>query len=193
MGRQLFIVIFIGLLATAAVAGELAGEVTGRVVDETGQALAGVKVVAIGYRGGDGRTDAQEVASTTTGADGVFRLPPAVHVVAAKEGKCVDWAFFAETGSGDLTLRLGPAATVEGEIVDGLGRPVVGASVGLLLQLNFPWQKGTIFAINAEPLTAKTDNLGRFRFVNVPEGATAGFETAVNVSPPSVRTVRPTV
>ena len=81
MRKHLLVGLWIGWLATAATSAEAPKGMTGRVVDENGQALSGVKVVGVEYRGTGQDSDNKEVASTTTGADGAFHLDTPASVV----------------------------------------------------------------------------------------------------------------
>lgn len=164
---------------SAAAAADSATDLTGRVVDEKGQPIAGAKVAAIGYPSGSQKI--REPVSTATGADGSFRLerknlPRVAAIVASKDGKSIDWADWLGADSAQMILQLGQPAAIEGEIVDEAGNPLVGASVGLLLSMGEPPTKKMYLTLGVEPFLARTDAQGRFRFSSLPEQATAAFD-----------------
>lgn len=173
--------IAMGLLASVAIASEPAKRLGGRVVDENGRPLAGAKVTAFGAEAIDSDGSQQrKLGTAVTGADGRFRFDrPAesvVTIVATKKGGCLDWAYWLGEGSGEPVLRLGPATTIEGQIVDEAGRPIAGAAVDALFKLGVPDAREMYAPLPGGALTAKTDVRGRFRFATVPQAATVAFD-----------------
>lgn len=121
-------------------------------------------------------------ASATAGADGRFALAvPAgsyrVHAAlgdrAAAAGPV---AVAAGESGGALELRLGPAATLEGEVVlAASGGPAAGAEVALFLH-----EAGEVFA------RGRADATGRFRFAGLAAGAFDLRAAAPGASPARV-------
>lgn len=174
--------ILLCLLASTAIATEPAKPVGGRVVDEKGQPLAAAKVTAFQFQANaSSRGEYREASSVVTGADGRFLFDGPIDtstlaIVAIKEGKCMDWADPLSGLAGEPVLQLGPAATIEGEIVDEAGKPVEGASVVALLGLETPTARTMFRPLASDILRTKTAAQGRFSFANLPAAATVGFD-----------------
>lgn len=170
------------VVASIAVAVEPTRPVGGRVVDEKGQPLAGARVTAYQFQlNTPGAGEEREVSSVVTGADGrfLFNEPmdaSALTIVAIKDGKCVDWTDPLNGFAAEPVLQLGPAAAIEGEIVDEEGKAVAGASVAALLRIETPTARKMFRPLAGEVLKARTDAQGRFRFANIPETAVVGFD-----------------
>jgi len=179
---------------------EFAG-IKGEVRDaESGQPVAGVKVLAWDYR--RGRTKVETIATTISDAQGRFsfrRLPFAerqVHLYALGHG-WIDaqdlsgyWSLAARnvilargrTVTQDIRVR--PAATLEGVIRSEKGLPVEGVVVAPLPWADthgnywsdaFPW-----FLVGV----AETDSAGRFRFPSLPESEGMRFQARSRRHPP---------
>lgn len=152
---------WIGWLATIAMLGAGAGAamgddagsrvgVTGKVVDEAGDPVAGVQVSA-DYR--------KPVEPATTGADGTFRLDfpidrsPRIYttlVARADDGRLgAKTVLFEVTKPESATITLKPPHPLEVRVVDGDGRSVAGVEVHLLA--DFP-----------EIASGRTDDEGRW-------------------------------
>jgi uncharacterized GH25 family protein len=163
--------IVVGLSVAAAFAGEQPRPLTGRVVDEKEQPLAGAKVTAFELVGADGKAkQKRELTSVVTGADGRFRFDPAIAqksmlVLATKEQKYIGGLSPRATQSGEVTIRLVPAAPLDGVIVDDAGKPVAGANVGLSVH-ELEW------LLPFAAMNTKTDAQGRFSFRDLPAAAT---------------------
>ena len=184
MHNQLVCGIAIGLLVSISTGAEKTNRLVGRVVDEKNRPLAGAKVLAC-----EMKTKAQDIreyhqlGAAVTGADGRFNFDPwpgasPATVVATKEGRCLDWADWSSGQTGERILQLGRAATIEGEIVGEDGKPVAGASVDALLLLEAPRFRRMLAPFPGNTLAVRTDAQGQFRFANVPEGATVGFDVS---------------
>lgn len=106
------------------------GMIAGRVVDFQGRPVAGAEVWGVVHR--------EKVGTTTTGADGGFRLGP------LKEDRPVDvWAeapdlarqraegrhVFAGSDHDIGTLTLLPGTRLRGRVVDSKGQPIAGARI----------------------------------------------------------------
>lgn len=174
--------IALGFLASIACAAEQAKPCAGRVVDENGKTLPGVKVAAFDSAStAAGETEVRELGVVSTDAAGRFEFgrwteTTAVAIVATKTGRCLDWARWSSKQDDEPVLRLGPPAIIEGEIVGDDGQPVVGASVHALLQQESPEPRRMYVPLPGGALTVKTDAQGRFRFAHIPQGATVGFD-----------------
>jgi len=174
--------IVMGLLLSISIAAEAAKELGGRVIDEKGHPVAGAKVMAFGTKAkGMGGREGHELGSAVTGADGRFVFDAGAGVsilaiVATKEGKCLDWVCPYDARAGEPVLQLGPAAVIDGQIVDEAGGPLVGASVDALLQTETPTVRQMHFPLPGGALKARTDAHGRFRFANLPEAAIVRFD-----------------
>jgi len=123
--------------------------VSGRVDGPDGQPLAGATVTVAEFAGG-------QVAHTTTGPDGEFRLPlPAggafLLICAADDHQPAAVLVNAGVGEVRRVLALAGAGRIEGRITDRQNRPIGGASV-TLTDLG-----GTVVA------TATTDVEGHYR------------------------------
>ncbi|HUW59099.1 MAG TPA: carboxypeptidase-like regulatory domain-containing protein [Planctomycetota bacterium] len=172
----------IGLFMGISTHADAADRLTGLVVDEDAKPLDGATVTA--FQAAPGARDEEEhgqVGSVVTGPDGRFVFEPpvdasSVTVVAGKEGKCLDWAYPSLQRYAELRLQLGPAALIEGEVVDDTGRPLAGVTVDALLRLELPAARQMYSPLPGQALKARTDAQGRFRFTNLPRAATITFD-----------------
>lgn len=159
-------------------------EVRGRVIDVVGEPLSGAGVTAIASdpTGASGL----DAASAATTSDGTFRVtslrhdvPHTLAILCEGHGRVLlDFAPHAgEAGMIELGDVVLPAArAIEGVVIDGQDRPQVGATVSLegwnpdRLRLR-PGAEATA----APPMyggteTRRTDDVGRFRFPDLPPG-----------------------
>jgi len=142
---------------------------------------------------------AAEIATVSTGADGKFNfrnLLPATYRVAVTANGFVrqeygqrglggsGWLLFVQSGQSitDANIRITPAGTISGRILDQDGKPATAVPVQLLKRL-FNTQ-GRAF----QPAgTASTDDRGNYRIFNVTPGRyylVAGTQPAVtNLTP----------
>ena len=167
---------FLVAIFTASTAAEPAKPLVGRVVDESDQPLPGAKVAVIG--GKDGCDTLQELTATTTGPDGRFAFKAQIRnkdgiILATKAGKCLDWAYLGLVRDSDLSLRLGPAAVIEGTIVDEAGKPIPGVAVNASVEPQTPYLSRSL---SDGILNTRSDSQGHFRFSNLPSGAKVGFD-----------------
>ncbi len=166
--------------------------IEGRVVDPDGRPIRGARVSArpasnrSGF--GPGRSWSPSPEPATTASDGRFRLGgfgagERVSVDVSAQGYLpLSRPGLRLPAAGPLELRLAPAATIEGRVVDVRGRPVAGAFVGPSSQV---WSGGL-------RTTAKADEDGEFSLspvapgVRVIEASADGYVTS---SPHSVEVV----
>ena len=144
----------------------------GRVVDESGVAVAGADIVVSGWGGGNTLTLGQSAA------DGTFELRALAthcHIGARKEGfvpSSMRQFTAADGATVDFTIVLsGTGAALEGVVLDPHDRPIAGAVVrsGEREQKNHKLPDGAnAMAPQAEQL--RTDEAGRFRFASVVPG-----------------------
>jgi hypothetical protein len=176
--------VVLGLCAGIAMAGQSQDWLEGRVTDGAGQSLAGAKVMALATRWTPtGGSEEHRLGVVVTDTDGRFRFRrkpevSVVTIVATKDGRGLDWAYWSHALSSEPILRLGPAAAIEGQIVGDEGRPIGGASVAALLLLGEPRPRKTYSPLPGSALTVKTDAQGRFRFACIPEAALVGFDVS---------------
>jgi uncharacterized GH25 family protein len=157
--------------ATPAAAEHTNKSWVGRVVDEDGRPLAGAMVTAFEITcDGDNwqKSRKRELAALGTGADGRFQfgakgMDKCAVVVATKAGKCSDASLPGLSSDEEMTLRLGPAAELEGLVMDDAGAPVAGVEVRILLS--------DAYALPKETRMTTTDRQGRFRVSDLPRSA----------------------
>jgi hypothetical protein len=153
--------------------------VAGRVVDASGVALAGVRVLVTDEAGLEKLVAGRERASPSrSDFDGRFSVDrrasmPFPMFLAYKPGYAVlarSLAAEPETSEWNLVLERGSAIT--GSVVDPSGLLLTNVEVAL----RGSWKDGTFpmpFAARANEVvlaTTRTDSLGRFRFEDVPAG-----------------------
>lgn len=136
-------------------------------VDEAGQPLNGVDVVL--YDNNLRLRDWREVAKTRTGADGCFRFTPVpcklselgrYLVVATQTGRVSEISDIRpDLKEGGLKVKLPPAGTLTGRVLDAEGHPVVGARVHTDLRV-----PESITGIHS----STTDDEGRYLITDIP-------------------------
>lgn len=166
-------------LASISLAVEPGKPLAGRVLDEHGQLLNGARVTAWGGEG------PRQLATMVTSSDGRFSFPAQIRdecivLLAAKEGKALDWALTRLVSSDETELRLGPAAAIEGVVVDSAGVPVPSAVVKAPLRLELPVRRELRAEAVGDVLTARTDEQGTFCFANLPEAAMVSFDMSAS-------------
>ncbi len=155
----------------------LGGSMSGRIVDEAGNAIQGAKVEA--WSRGKNSSGApgllvlgaakENQRSTSTDARGFFRLdgltPGEIIVVASKEAYTTESKKDVKVDAGgmtnDISLALGKGSEIRGVIVDAEGRGVPDATVNVMdtvLDLSEPGIGTTMEADRA----TKTDSSGSF-------------------------------
>ena len=151
------------LIAAFCCSAEPVGPLTGRVVDEAGRPLAGAKVILAGAEEG------AVLGSVVTGPDGRFSFDgqlrkPRATLIAAKEGKGLDWDESFHTGTAEPVLRLGPAATIGGTVVNEAGKPIAAATLRASLRIESPTLRDIHYRSAGGLLTVVTDAQGKFTF-----------------------------
>ncbi len=163
--------------------------VTGRVVDEKNQPIAGATVAVISERrkqasDGAGSFERYQLAGMAiSGADGRFRveyptIPPArlawlsIRAVAAGYAFDGNW-LKADAASQETTITLDPEKVVEGRLVDVQNQPAAGVTVRvnhLKIRDHDYNPYHTSGEENLWPVSATTDADGRFRLVGLARG-----------------------
>ena len=171
MFQRIIAGIVFGLLVISAIVGEESKPLSGRVVDEKDQPLAGATVTAFEFVGNDrDGIHKRELTSVVTGVDGSFlfdasKVKKCELILARKPGRCIGGSSPLAMQLGELVYRLGPAAPLDGMIVDDSAKPVAGVDVKLSFRES-EWR------IPREAVATKTDASGHFRFSDLPEAAT---------------------
>lgn len=172
----------------------------GRVVGADGAPVAGALVAAIAsvFESAGQRTS---MGHAVAGADGTFRVDgldprmPHVLVVAARgharaRPDVPSAAAGAETDLGDV--RLGPPHALAGRVLDASGAGVEGARVDLFGPLPsgaFP-NTANLYGLRA---SRRTDDLGRFRFDDLPPGRYALDATPTGAPGAAAQTTIPEI
>lgn len=162
-----------------------ARRVRGRIVDTAGQPVAGAYAAAPAYEYGDGTAQRIDFPGTRTGADGRFELadvrPDIPHALyARKPGYATivhefptDELERAIVELGDV--RLPPAATLRGVVVDDEGKPLADQFVSLrgANASRGQWNPARITMLDSylAEREARTDDLGRFSFGDLAAGS----------------------
>jgi protocatechuate 3,4-dioxygenase beta subunit len=170
--------------------GEKAKQVTctGKVVDEQGRPIAGVKVTLIEmvYDEATYTYDPNLIGEVQTGLDGAFSFNETVkdnqyrysYIVAEKEELALgfdNWNM--RDGNKELQIKLGQSKELAGIVVDDKDAPVLDARVEMsMLVLGEGRERKSLYSLVApELLTTNTDATGKFAFARIPAGATAEF------------------
>ncbi len=161
---------------------------TGKVVDEQGQSMAGVKISLheMVYDEATYTYDPKLLGEVQTGPDGTFSFEETIkdnqyrygYIVAEKEGLALgfdNWSM--RDGDKELQIKLGSPKELTGIVVDENDKPVSDAEVAvMLLSLGEgSGRKNLNSAANPKLLTTNTDIEGNFTFTRIPAGATAEF------------------
>ena len=161
---------------------------TGKVVDEQGRPMAGVKISLheMVYDEMTYSYDPKLLGEVQTRADGAFSFNETVednqyrygYIVAQKEGLALgfdNWSM--RDGDKDLEIKLGQPKGLAGIVVDEKNVPVADAkvSVSMLILGEGKGQKSLSGFVVTELLTKNTDGAGKFAFTGIPAGATAEF------------------
>jgi len=159
---------------------------TGKVVDEQGRPIAGVKVTLyeMPYNEETYTYDSKLDSEADTGIDGVFSFSVSLdsdafrygYVVTEKEGLALgfdNWTM--QDGDKELEIRLGKPKELAGTIVDENGMPVSDAQViiSMLVIGQKEEQKSLTGLVNVSQLVTNTDSAGRFKFTGIPAEAMA--------------------
>lgn len=156
------------------------GSIRGTVIDtRTGQPIAGAMVIARGVWGSEGRTAA------STGQDGTFALrglPPGRYRMEASQSGYVDssrsrdgfrggspGSAMVSVGAGQnvdgVMIRLAPAGSIAGKIVNGSEQPLTGILVSAMKPSYRDGQREF-----SDAHTAFTDDHGEFRIAGLSPG-----------------------
>lgn len=160
----------------------------GKVVDEQGQPISGVKILLneLAYDEATYTYDPKLLGEVQTGADGAFSFEETVEdnqyryafIVAQQEGFALgfdNWRM--RDGDKELDIKLGPPKELAGIVVDENDKPVSDAEVAvMLLFLGGEKERKSLNSVVApKSLTTNTDSSGKFTFTHIPAGATAEF------------------
>lgn len=165
------------VLAGAMLAGCQTGPVVvGKVICADGRPADGAVVTVIArdrIRMG-GFSEPRKIGQVSADEGGAFSArvsgaPQYVVLAARKPGWAIGWeGWNPERPSRRVRIRLKPAATLTGRVVDEAGKPVPAAKV---------WVAGRgISGEGIEGFEAVTDKDGRFAFHDIPQGAKVKFE-----------------
>jgi protocatechuate 3,4-dioxygenase beta subunit len=162
--------------------------VEGKVVDYLARPVEGAKVVL--YEEPDLRPEGRRVfhklAETESLPDGRFSLtaeheenlsPGQRWMIVHKHGLAMGWT--AEGfGVRDVVVVLGKSTSLAGVVVDEIGRPVGGARMSLCLKNEMMEPRELSMPEPEDWHVQRTDEEGRFRFDDIPPGATADFQVS---------------
>lgn len=173
--------------AAEKLAPEAANVFTGKVVDATGQPLAGADVRLLGVDMAEMPSfppQAKLLLAATTADDGTFSLEhptgprDLLLVVATQEGQALDWEMVipGQQRPTEFVLTLSEGGQVSGAVVDQAGAPIAGAKVYAMLMAGWDTPKKVIYPTSDIPsLIAQTDPSGQFAFRDLPKAAQVGF------------------
>jgi len=163
MGHPAAKLILLAALAAAAQAETLAGKV---VEDHTGNPLASVEVKIF-------RTGSRFLAADLeTGTDGKFEapgLPPGEYRIEASKSNYVTSTVRPRSAHANLLVRLVRCGAITGQVMDGQGQPVIGASVYAMPKP----ADGSPFHPQVQIGQGNYDQVnehGQFRLFNLPPG-----------------------
>ena len=183
-------------LAAPLWAAEEARTVTckGKVLDEQGQPLAGAKVTFYEAGYGDEPTARFQVLrqeEKSTQCDGDFAFTATSRkadsdepyryglAVAGKPGLGLGWLMWNLQSDLEADIVVGEGAVLAGRVVDAAGQGVAGAEVEVFLRGGVRPESGQPSDVRGArvfpPFMAQTDEAGRFRWENIPKGASADF------------------
>lgn len=183
MRTYLMAILILGLVGAAFMTGANAATgLTGKVVDENGQPVAGARVLS--YQLSFLPPVAKLEQETTTADDGSFALAglPALigggmeqarSVIVLAEGHAVGGAMIEGSGpQGPLTLRLSQPVAVSGKVTGPDGKPAAGATVRTLGVMPPTYEAGmepfVVLWDTAGSATAETDAEGAFTLEGLP-------------------------
>ena len=159
---------------------------TGKVVDEQGRPIAGVKVTLyeMPYNEATYTYDSKLDSEADTGTNGVFSFSVSLdsdafrygYIVAEKEGLALGFDnWIMQDGDKELEIRLGKPKELAGTIIDENGMPVSDAQViiSMLVIGQKEERKSLTGLVNVSQLVTNTDSAGRFKFTGIPAEAMA--------------------
>ncbi len=181
---------FIFLAGLAPAWSEEAKQITcsGKVVDDQGNPIVGVKVALhkILYGQTAYSYETKLIAEVKTMADGAFSFNtsaesdsyPYGYIVAEKEGLALGFANWRmDEGDKEVQIKLGQSKELAGIVVDESDKPVSDAqvSISMLMIGSMRDEHGVSGPVATELFKSITDAEGNFKFTKIPSGATAEF------------------
>ncbi|MHC4204202.1 MAG: carboxypeptidase regulatory-like domain-containing protein [Planctomycetota bacterium] len=161
---------------------------TGKVVDEQGQPIAGVKISLheMVYDDATYTYDPKLLGQAQTVADGAFSFDETLednqyrygYIVVEKQGFALSFDNWnMRDGDKELQIKLGPSKELTGIVVDENDNPVSDAEVAAMLLFlgEGKEQKHLNSLVVPKLLTTNTDATGKFVFTRIPTGVTAEF------------------
>lgn len=161
---------------------------TGKVVDEQGQPIAGVKISLheMVYDEATYTYDPKPLGEAQTAIDGAFSFDETIednqyrygYVIAEKEGLAIgfdNWNM--RDGDKELQIKLGPPKELAGIVVDENDKPVSDAEVAVMMLVlgEGRERKNLNSLVVPKLLTTNTDATGKFVFTHISAGAEAEF------------------
>jgi protocatechuate 3,4-dioxygenase beta subunit len=160
---------------------------TGKVVDEQGQPITGVKVALyeMVYDIATSSYETKPPGQVETQADGAFSFSRSIEtdsyrfgqIVAEKEGLALGPAGWDMRKDQELEIKLGQPQELAGIVVDENDKPIADAevSIPMLIIGSMRDEQGLAGPLAVEKFNTNTDAAGRFEFAGIPAGATAEF------------------
>ena len=181
-------IIFVAGLAPAR--SEQAKQITcsGKVVDDQGNPIVGVKVALhkILYGQTAYSYETKLIAEVKTMADGAFSFNtsaesdsyPYGYIVAEKERLALGFANWRmDEGDKEVQIKLGQPKELAGIVVDENNKPIFNAevSISILMIGSMRDEQGVVGPVAIELFTSNTDAEGKFKFTKIPSEAAADF------------------
>ncbi|MCP4610326.1 MAG: carboxypeptidase regulatory-like domain-containing protein [Planctomycetes bacterium] len=183
---KFYILVWCILLTTSAFGQQIKPlTCTVKVIDPNSQPVSSAEVMC--YEGfydyGEGRKRWEVVGQARTDEEGRFSLNVKVinrnnvFVVAQKQELSLGWEGTAyESADLDFTIQLDKPTVLAGTVADKSGAGIAGAKVRVCLKNeNMGGRPGVTFPVPESWFTTRTNDQGRFKFNNIPPGATADF------------------
>jgi hypothetical protein len=161
---------------------------TGKVVDEQGRPIAGVKVslIEMVYDEATSTYDPNLIGQVQTGTDGAFSFNQTVkdnqyrylYIVSDKEGLALGFDnWITRDDNREVQIKLGQPKELAGIVVDEKDAPISDAKVALSMLVLGEGQERKNLTGMALPklLTTNTDVAGKFALTRIPAGATVEF------------------
>ncbi len=161
---------------------------TGKVVDNQGKPLTGVKVSlhVMEYGSSTNLYDTRLIKQVTTGTDGAFSFSTDAesdvyrygYIVAEKKDLAFNFANWRmRDGDKKLQIEMGPPHELSGIVVDEKDKPVSGAqvSISMLIFGSMRDERGVSGPLALDLFTTTTNAAGKFNFTKIPSNSTAEF------------------